>query len=94
MARTKLTLTVKPEVVRMAKSYAQKHGTSVSDTFSRVMRALVAAEKNRTLNVPADSSLETLTAILKLPEGMTADGLRFKALVEKYGLEEEPGVTE
>jgi hypothetical protein len=89
MARTKLTLTVKPDIIRMAKVYASKHGTSVSATFSRIIRALAAAEKNRAVNVPRGSALEILTGILKLSEGQTTDDLRLEALAEKYGLEEE-----
>jgi hypothetical protein len=85
MATTKLTLTVKPDIVRMAKAYASKHGTSVSATFSRIIRALVAAEKNWAVNVPKGSALEILTGILKLPEGQSADDLRLEALAEKYG---------
>jgi|WetSurMetagenome_2_1015567.scaffolds.fasta_scaffold09154_4 hypothetical protein len=88
MATTKLTLTVKPDIVRMAKEYAGKHGTSVSATFSRIIRALVATEKTRAVDVPKGSALETLTGILKLPEGQTVDDLRLEALVEKFGLEE------
>ena len=88
MATTKLTLTVKPDIVRMAKLYASKHGTSVSATFSRIICALVAAEQNRAVNVPSGSALERLAGILKLPEGQTVDDLRLEALFEKYGLEE------
>ena len=89
MATTKLTLTVKPDIIRMAKMYASKHGTSVSATFSRIILALVAAEKKPTVDVPGGSVLKRLTGILKLPENQTADDLRSEALAEKYGLEKE-----
>jgi hypothetical protein len=89
MATTKLTLTVKPDIVRMAKLYASKHGTSVSATFSRIIRTLVADEQNRAVNAPSGSALEKLAGILKMPAGQTSDALRLEALVEKYGLEEE-----
>jgi hypothetical protein len=89
MATTKLTLTVKPDIVRMAKLYASKHGTSVSATFSRIIRTLVADEENRAVKAPSGSTLEKLAGILKLPEGQTSDALRLEALVEKYGLEED-----
>jgi hypothetical protein len=89
MATTKLTLTVKPDIVRMAKLYASKHRTSVSATFSRLIRALVAAEQNRVVNAPKGSTLETIAGILKLPEGKTTDDLRMEALIEKYELKEE-----
>jgi hypothetical protein len=89
MATTKLTLTVKPDIVRMAKLYASKHGTSVSATFSRIIRTLVSEEQNRPVHVPSGSSLEKLAGILKMPEGQTADGLRLEALIEKHGLKEE-----
>ena len=87
MATTKLTLTVKPEVVKMAKQYAREHKTSVSATFSRVIRALVNIEQGQAVQVPAGSALEKLSGLITLPEGQTADDVRFEALVEKYGLE-------
>jgi hypothetical protein len=93
MATTKLTLTVKPDIVRMAKVYASKHGTSVSATFSHMICSLVAAEKTRALNVPRGSALEILTGILRLPEGQTTDDLRLEALAGKYGLEKECLIT-
>ena len=86
MATTKLTLTVNPEVVRMAKGYARKHRTSVSATFSRVIRALVSQEEREAVKAPAGSALEKLAGIITLPAGKTADDLRFEAMVEKYGL--------
>jgi hypothetical protein len=89
MATTKLTLTVQPDIVRMAKLYARKHGTSVSATFSRIILTLVSGEQNRALNVPSGSALEKLAGILKMPEGQTTDDLRLEALMEKYGLENE-----
>ena len=90
MPTTKLTLTVKPEVVKMAKQYARRHNTSVSATFSRVIRALVVREQNQAVAVPSGSVLEKLSGIITLPEGKTADDLLFEALIEKYGLEDEP----
>ena len=89
MASIKLTLTVKPEVVKMAKQYARKHNTSVSATFSRVIRALVVRERSQAVAVPSGSALEKLSGIITLPEGKTADDVLFEALVERYGLEEE-----
>ena len=90
MPTTKLTLTVKPEVVKMAKQYARRHNTSVSATFSRVIRGLVIREQNRDVAIPRGSALEKLSGIITLPEGKTADDVLFEALVEKYGLEESP----
>jgi hypothetical protein len=93
MPTTKLTLTVKPEVVKMAKRYARKHNTSVSATFSRVIRALVNSERNREVGVPAGSSLKKLSGIITLPEGKTADDIRCEALIEKFGLAKASGDT-
>jgi len=90
MPTTKLTLTVKPEVVKMAKQYARRHNTSVSATFSRVIRVLVSKDRSETVAVPAGSALEKLSGIITLPEGKTADDVRFEVLAEKYGLGEEP----
>ena len=83
MPTTKLTLTVKPDVVKMAKQYARKHNTSVSATFSRVIRALVGRERAQAVTVPPGSALEKLSGIITLPEGKTADDVLFEALVEK-----------
>ena len=91
MPTTKLTLTVKPDVIEMAKQYARRHNTSVSATFSRVIRALVGRERERAVTVPSGSALEKLSGIVTLPEGKTADDVLFEALIEKYGLEESPG---
>ena len=88
MPTTKLTLTVKPEVVRMAKQYARRHKTSVSATFSRVVRALVGSERNATVRVPPGSTLEKLSGIITLPAGKTADDVRIEALAEKFQLDE------
>ena len=89
MAATKLTLTVKPEIIRMAKLYARRHGTSVSATFARFIRALVTVEQSRVLKAPSGSALEKLAGLMTLPAGQTADDLRFEALLERYGLDEE-----
>ena len=90
MATTKLTLTVKPEIIRMAKQYARRHNTSVSATFSRVVRALVSHERSEVAQAPAGSTLTRLSGIVALPQGKTADDLRYEALIEKYGLDEGP----
>lgn len=86
MATTKLTLTVNPDVVRMAKQYARRHKTSVSATFSRVIRTLASQEQGQAVNVPAGSALEKLAGIMTLPAGKTEDDVRFDALLERYGL--------
>ena len=89
MPMTKLTLAVKPEVVKMAKQYARRHKTSVSATFSRVMRILASHEQGRIAPVPPGSALEKLSGIISLPKGKTADDVLFEALIEKYGLKDE-----
>jgi hypothetical protein len=90
MSNTKLTLTVKPEIVQMAKQYARRHHTSVSAMFSRVIREIVVKEQDRAMAIPAGSALEKLCGITKLPEGKTADDVLLEALLEKYGLEDLP----
>ena len=84
MPTTKLTLTVKPDVVKMAKKYAREHNTSVSATFSRVIRALVGRERNQAVAVPPGSALEKLSGIITLPGGKTVDDVLIEALVEKF----------
>jgi hypothetical protein len=73
----------------MAKLYARKHGTSVSATFSHLIRAIGVSEQYRDLNAPSGSVLEKISGILKVPKGQSDDELRFNALVEKHGLAEE-----
>jgi len=90
MPKTKLTLTVEPEVLKKAKQYARKHKTSVSAMFSRVVRALAVRENERAVHVPRGSALEKLSGIITLPEGKTDDDLIYEVLAEKYGLEEVP----
>lgn len=86
MAKTKLTLTVNPDVIRLAKQYARRHRTSVSATFTRVMRTLASQEQLETVKAPPGSALQKLSGIINLPEGKTEDDVRFEALAEKFGL--------
>ena len=85
MATTKLTLTVEPDVVDLAKRYAREHKTSVSATFSRLIRALAAGDGREGLSIPPSSALAQVAGIIALPQGRTVDDLLSAALAEKHG---------
>jgi len=85
MATTKLTLTIEPDVVDMAKRYAREHKTSVSATFSRIIRAIAAEGGHEEISIPPRSALAKVAGIIALPRGKTVDDLRAEALMEKYG---------
>ncbi len=84
MARTKLTLTVEPDVVEMAKRYAREHDTSVSETFSRFIRSVAGESEREEVDVPRGSALEKLAGVIALPPGQTVDDVRLAAIAEKH----------
>ena len=85
MATTKLTLTVEPDIVKMAKRYARTHKTSVSATFSRIIRALAGKDKRKEIPIPPHSALAKVAGIIALPHDRTVDDVLREVLEEKYG---------
>jgi Family of unknown function (DUF6364) len=85
MATTKLTLTVEPAVVEMAKRYAREHNTSVSATFSRMIRSVADASRRGEVVIPPRSALAKVAGIIALPPDSTVDDVLRQALEEKHG---------
>jgi len=85
MAPKKLTLTVEPDVVEMAKRYAREHNTSVSATFSRMIRSVAGKSRREKVTIPPRSALAKVAGIIALPRGRTVDDVLHEALEEKYG---------
>jgi hypothetical protein len=79
----KLTLSMDPKDIQAAHRLAKRHGTSVSNMFSRLVRAM----SRRT---PDDEELPPITrelsGIISWPKGKTERQLIEEALLEKYGL--------
>ena len=79
------TLTVEPEVVRTAESFASRRGTSLE----AILRAyLVAFVRNETAvarqQIPSDSVVGSLSGLIK-PENVSDEELIASAILEKYG---------
>lgn len=85
MATTKLTLTVEPDVVDMAKRYARRHKTSVSATFSRLIRTIADEDGNDAVPIPPGSALADVAGVITLPRGQSIDDLLSEVLMEKHG---------
>lgn len=65
MARKKLTLTVDEAVIRKARRYSRRHGTSISELVTRFLRSLDEGGESLSPTVsrlrgilPADASVE------------------------------------
>ena len=86
MAVRKLTLTMEPETIEMAKRYARKHNTSVSAVVSQFIRSVASEEEREDVQIPRGSLLEKVAGIIKLPEGKTVDDLLQEAIQEKHGV--------
>jgi hypothetical protein len=80
MGKTKLTLTVDPEVVERAKHFAEQHDTSVSTLVEDYLRRLSGPRADRTGRLPP---LVTRLRGLGRPSGGRDEYRRH--LEEKYG---------
>lgn len=79
------TLTVEPDVVRTAESFATKRGTSLDAILRAYLVAFVRAETAITRNqVPLDSTVGALTGIIK-PTNVSDEEMIASAILEKYG---------
>ena len=90
MAVTKLTLTVEQDVVEMAKQYAREHNTSVSATFSRIIRSVAGDGERREVLIPRGSALSKLAGIIKPPPDKSVDDVLFEAIKEKHSRHSRP----
>lgn len=94
MANSKLTLSIEPEFIEMAKNYASANNTSVSKLFKDFIKDVTKKgevddpllEKLKNMEVPED--IKSLTGILKgkYPAGTSYDDMRYEYFKDRYGL--------
>ena len=83
MPSTKLTLSVDPALVRVAKHLAAERGTSVSAMFARLPTAMQAA---RTADLSALAPLtRTVSGLVSLPDGRSDGEILEDALDGRHG---------
>ena len=83
MPLTKLTLSVDPAIVKVAKRLAAERGTSLSAMFSRLLQAIDnASAAPRSAPAPQTASV---SGLVTLPTGLTDEELLTEALVERSG---------
>ena len=74
----------------MAKRYARKHNTSVSATFSRMIRSIAGKSGGGEVAIPPRSLLAKVAGIIALPQDRTVDDVLREALEEKHGGDARP----
>lgn len=79
----KLTLSVEPDVIAEAHRLAERHGTSVSGMFSRIVRLLSQLDSERPR---IGAGAKKASGLIQLPEGKSDRDLLEDALAEKYEL--------
>ena len=80
----KLTLSMEERDIRAARRLARRYGTSISNMFSRLVRAMArrAPEKDELPPIT-----RKLTGIVSLPKHKSDRELIEEALIEKHGLD-------
>jgi hypothetical protein len=94
MANSKLTLSMEPELIEMAKDYASKNNTSISKLFKDFIRDVTdkKTEEDSVLEKFKDNPIHpdilALTGILKdkYPPGTTYDDMKYEYFKDRYGL--------
>jgi len=94
MANSKLTLSIEPEYIEMAKSYAAENNISVSKLFKNFIKDVSKKkgtndpllEKLKNMEIPDD--IKSLTGILKgkYPAGTSYDDMKYEYFKDRYGL--------
>lgn len=81
--KTKLTLTIEPELLEKAKIYAKKNNTSLSKIFENQLKELTESIKIKRVNVS-----KLYSGILSDPKlkEMSYDEIRDMYLKDKYGI--------
>ncbi len=83
MPSTKLTLSVDPALIAVAKRLAAERGTSVSAMFARLLTAM---QRARTADASALAPLtRKVSGLVSLPEGRSDRELLEDALAERHG---------
>ena len=79
------TLTIEPDVVRTAETFAIKRGTSLDAILRAYLVAFVRTETAITRNqVPPGSTVGTLSGIIK-PTNVSDEDMIASAILDKYG---------
>ena len=94
MANSKLTLSIEPEFIEMAKDYASKNNTSVSKLFKDYIKEVSDKKPiedsvlEKFKDNPIHPDILALTGILKgkYPPGTTYDDMRWEYFKDRYGL--------
>ena len=86
MATTKLTLSMKPEIISRAKQYAKSRQISLSKLIQDFLEEVSKNKPEIESNITAD--ILSLTGILKdkFPNDVDLKEVRYQYLKEKYGL--------
>jgi threonine synthase len=79
---TKLTLTIEQEVIKTAKTYAQKKGRSLSDLIENYLKTLVHTEKDSEELSPR---VKRLVGSVKLPENFDYKKTLEEEIIKKHG---------
>ena len=82
----KITLHVDEEIAKQAEKLAAERGITVSDIFSRWVRAM-AAKKNEKPDI--GPLTREVTGLIELPPGKSTRDLLVEALMDKHGLKDE-----
>jgi hypothetical protein len=94
MANSKLTLSIEPEYIEMAKNYALENNTSVSKLFKDFIRNISKkeSETNSVLekfkDTPIHPDILALTGVLKgkYPDNINLWDVKYEYLKKKYNL--------
>lgn len=80
----KLTLSMEEKDIRAAHNLARRHGTSVSNMFSRLVRAMARRHREESDLPPITRKL---SGIISLPKRKSDRDLIEEALSDKHGLD-------
>jgi hypothetical protein len=83
--KTKLTLSIDPEVIARAKEEAQRRGTSVSDMVETYLAAVSKPDEPKQ-TIEISPLVKSFSGVIKLKEGeeFDYDKVRHEYLKEKY----------
>lgn len=81
MRTTKLTLSADPDLIKEAKKYAEKEGTSLSSMVTRFLRSLLRTSS--TAHQPGPLTRQA-TGLVHLPTNKSDRELLETALIERY----------
>ena len=95
MVMAKLTLSIEPDKIAKAKSYASKHRTSISKMVSDFLTNEIAKdevkedpflEKLKQMEVPDWINNLPVKSPIELPDNMDYDDLKYAYFKEKYDI--------